>query len=480
MEQKSMSRRKLLKLMGLGAAATTLAACQPEVVEKVVTKEVEKVVKETVEVEIEKEVETEVTRVVGEEPVEISGEIIWDTFRGVGTGWNEERISTFEEQHPDMTVEFRPLAGASQQENYAKMYAMQAAGDLGDVIAFDPSHYHFWRAIESDIIAPLDEFASAEPDGFFDQWYEWFIEIQYYQGELYGLPSWGWSGPDCMVTNKYDFDQAGIELPEPTSHDTSMDQIAEWAHELYEEGGEHFGLGLGYGEGQIVVLCRAFNGFFLNEEGTECLILEDEGAQEAFRWIYDMAVEDQILPRPGELDFEPALTAGKLSMYNQGSLHVRNWRDIIEDQEIEDRAEAWQILYPEREDGRYPSQLRGGTWNVHQGTEYPQASWEFVKHLSNTEGILGFNLYGGNYSTVRPDVMDILVARDPIHEWFLDSLENGIPARAPANSRGREYTDAISQWITIMMDPEEGMEFEEGLDMVQEEIQAVLDMPMPS
>lgn len=193
-----------------------------------------------------------------------------------------------------------------------------------------------------------------------------------------------------------------------------------------------------------------------------------------------MAVEDQILPRPGELDFEPALTAGKLSMYNQGSLHVRNWRDIIEDQEIEDRAEAWQILYPEREDGRYPSQLRGGTWNVHQGTEYPQASWEFVKHLSNTEGILGFNLYGGNYSTVRPDVMDILVARDPIHEWFLDSLENGIPARAPANSRGREYTDAISQWITIMMDPEEGMEFEEGLDMVQEEIQAVLDMPMPS
>ncbi|MFP3897267.1 MAG: twin-arginine translocation signal domain-containing protein, partial [Anaerolineales bacterium] len=36
-----MSRRRLLKVMGLGAAAATLAACQPKVVEKEVTKEVE-------------------------------------------------------------------------------------------------------------------------------------------------------------------------------------------------------------------------------------------------------------------------------------------------------------------------------------------------------------------------------------------------------------------------------------------------------
>ena len=55
----------------------------------------------------------------------------WDTFRGIGTGWNEERIDTFKELYPDVTVELRPLAGSSQQDNYAKMYAAHAAGDGG-------------------------------------------------------------------------------------------------------------------------------------------------------------------------------------------------------------------------------------------------------------------------------------------------------------------------------------------------------------
>ena len=43
----------------------------------------------------------------------------WDTFRGVGTPWNEERISTFKEIYPNVTIEFRPLTDAVQQNNYA-------------------------------------------------------------------------------------------------------------------------------------------------------------------------------------------------------------------------------------------------------------------------------------------------------------------------------------------------------------------------
>ena len=67
MSTKNISRRGLLKAMGLGMAGVVLAACQPKVVEKVVTKEVEKVVKETVMVKEEVEVEKEVTRVVEKE-----------------------------------------------------------------------------------------------------------------------------------------------------------------------------------------------------------------------------------------------------------------------------------------------------------------------------------------------------------------------------------------------------------------------------
>ena len=100
--------------------------------------------------------------------------LIWDTFRGPGTGWNEERIDTFKEMHSNVDIEFRPLTGSSQQDNYGKMYAMHAAGDLGDIIAFDPSHYHFWRAINAGIIGPIQELADAD-DLDQSQWFEQFM-----------------------------------------------------------------------------------------------------------------------------------------------------------------------------------------------------------------------------------------------------------------------------------------------------------------
>jgi hypothetical protein len=56
-------------------------------------------------------------------------------------------------------------------------------------------------------------------------------------------------------------------------------------------------------------------------------------------------------------------------------------------------------------------------------------------------------------------------------------LENGIPAHAPANSRGREYTDAVTQWMTLMMDPNAPVPFEQGLEDLHNNIQMVLDMP---
>ena len=55
----------------------------------------------------------------------------------------------------------------------------------GDVIAFDPSHYHFWRAINKEIIGPIDEFAQADNLDL-SEWFEQFMTLQHFQGKLYG------------------------------------------------------------------------------------------------------------------------------------------------------------------------------------------------------------------------------------------------------------------------------------------------------
>ena len=397
--------------------------------------------------------------------------LIWDTFRGPGTGWNEERIETFKETNSNVEIEFRPLTGSSQQDNYGKMYAMYAAGDLGDIIAFDPSHYHFWRAINAGVIGPIQEYADADSLDQ-SQWFEQFMVLQHYQGTLYGLPSWGWAGHDTMIINKVHFDEAGIEPPDPTSHDVDMDTYAEWARSFYVEG-ERFGLAIPYGESNTAVTCRIWNSSLINEDGTQCMIADDENAQAALRWLYGLAVEDKVIPGPGDVqNLGSAQLEGKITMNWGGSLNVRNFDRDIEDESV---AVAWQGLFPERDDGRYPSQIRGGTWNMNAGTEHPQEVFEFLKHITSFDGSLSFNLVAGQGALVRSDVVDELVAQNPVHEWFIPNLENGIPAHAPANSRGREYTDAVNQQLQLLLDANSPVPFDEGVLNLHNAIQGVLD-----
>jgi ABC-type glycerol-3-phosphate transport system substrate-binding protein len=458
-------------MTGLAGAGLLAAACAvqqpaaPQVIKETVVVEVEKIVKETVVVE----------KVVEGAPPDMEAQLVWDTFRGPGTGWNEERISTFRDNFPNVTIEFRPLTGASQQDNYAKMYALHAAGDLGDVIAFDPSHFHFWRAINKEIIGPLDDLVAGDQLDL-SQWFDTFMSLQHFQGKLYGLPSWGWAGFDSLVTNALHFEEAGVALPDPVAHDTSMETIAEWARQFRDEEKGRYGLSISHNEAGMVVLCRAFGGDLINADGTKCLLLEDENAQKALKWAYALAVDEKVLPTANDLSggFPAAQLEGKVTMNWSGSLDVRNFKRDIKDAAV---AKASQILFPTLEDGRFPSQIRGGTWNILKGTEYPEAAYEFIKHIAGKEGTFGFNLVAGQGALVRPDVIELLIAKDPVHEWFIPNLENGIPAHAPANSRGREYTDAVQQWTDLLLDPNQPVAFEQGLKDLNDNIQKVLDEP---
>lgn len=488
---KLVTRRSVLKA-ALCASAGILAACQPKVVEVTRVVEKEKVVKETVEVEkIVKEaveVEKEVTRVVEKDvdkaaqaAAALKGELTWDTFRRPGSGWNEERIAAFEKKFPNVTVEFRPIVVSNQQEAYGKMYAQHAAGDLGDICAFDPSHYHFWRAIDKGIILPITDLVDA--DGLdLTEWFDAFIAQQWYKGDIYGLPSWGWTGYDLFVANKLHFDEAGIDLNDPTSRDHSLEDIEEWGRKLKVggEGGQvadRYGIALAGGDAGQSVLTRAFGGDVISEDGTKCLLLEEESIA-AHKWAYKLNVEDRVTPAPGDLSGgnQNAWAAGKLSMYHGGSLNVINANKAITDKEL---AEIYQILWPLNKNGQVPSQLRGGTWNINKATKYPQECYEFLKHIAGQEGTVGFNLVGGNGALTRPDVLPILTASNPLYAWFLDTLANGIAVRFPANSRGREFTDALGQYWGKLMDPRDPIPFDQGMQEMADNVQKVLDMDAP-
>ena len=84
--------------------------------------------------------------------------ISWETFRGGDGKWPELMIKTFTEKNPNIKVEYRPIAldNGNQQSAYPKMLAAAQAGTLGDLHAWDPSHWQMYQAAKRKVIAPVD------------------------------------------------------------------------------------------------------------------------------------------------------------------------------------------------------------------------------------------------------------------------------------------------------------------------------------
>jgi ABC-type glycerol-3-phosphate transport system substrate-binding protein len=484
------SRRHLLKLCAV-ATAGTLAACAPKVIKETVVVEkqveVEKVVKETVVVTQEKVVEKE--KVVKETVVvdpnaakqaQMKGKIVWDTFRA-GAPWDKDRLDSFKQLWPNVEVELRLGNPADQQANYAKWYAMEAAGDLGDIVQFDPSHFHFWRAADKNILMPIDDLiAAAQTD--LNEWYPQFMQMQKYKGAYYGLPSWGWSGYDCLVVNELALKELGVDpMPDPTTYSTTWEQILEWIEKSRIASGDkvdRYGFNWAGGEAGFTVMSRWFGGDLINAEGTKCTFQDDEKALKGLKMVYDLVVTKKLAPAPGAfgqgVSNETACAEGRLTMFHCGSLCAINSSRAVKDNT---KAKIGVILFPKREDGKVPSQIRGGGWQVHKTSKAPAIAYEFIKHIAGKDGTLGFNMFGGNTALTRPDVLPLLRVQAPLYKNFEGNLMNGMVINAPANSRGREFTDAITQNGAKVMDAIQPVPFEQGIADMAKEIQKVLDTP---
>ena len=111
------ARRSFLAGLGASAALPILAACQPQIVEKVVEKPVDRVVTQVVERVVEKEVERVVTQVIEiekivqvEKPVEIVKETVVERIVEVpatGPEMVEVTLSHWVGQLPDAGTQHR-------------------------------------------------------------------------------------------------------------------------------------------------------------------------------------------------------------------------------------------------------------------------------------------------------------------------------------------------------------------------------------
>ncbi|MGH2351775.1 MAG: ABC transporter substrate-binding protein, partial [Chloroflexota bacterium] len=305
----------------------------------------------------------------------------WDTFRGVGTPWPEEMVKTFQEKNPQIKVEFRAIAlgEGGQQSAYPKMLSMAAAGTLGEVHAWDPSHWQLYQAIKRNLIRPIDQYIARDK---FDlaQFYKPFIDYQKWEGKTWGLPSWGWTGQDGLLYNSELAQAAGVTFPAQNSPDWTMNTLYEITVKIgrFIERTGGFGMKTTLpGAAGVTILTRAFNSDNLSPDGKKSTLM-DAAPREAMRWMYDLATKEKVVALPGTFEGD-IFQNGTLGIDQQGSLGVFNRNKANTDGLLKFKAQ----LFPKRNDGKRPSQLRGGTWNVAQAAPHPDHGWEFIKHITN-------------------------------------------------------------------------------------------------
>lgn len=205
----SLSRREFLRIAGLAAGATLLAACAPSTPGTTPTEE-------TVD---------QPTGPTTQEQVTISW---WNQF---STPICQETfpvvINEFETKYPNIKVEFEISGGPPGGGSYTEvLLARIAAGNPPDTATmWSPPSQFGARGALTAIDSMMESAELARPDAF----YEGVIKSCQWQGKTYGLPAS--AGAGCIFYNKTAFEERGIPA-EREDFPTTWDGIRELSAEL--------------------------------------------------------------------------------------------------------------------------------------------------------------------------------------------------------------------------------------------------------
>ena len=474
MSEKKVSRRRLLKLMGLGVAGTTLAACQPKVVEKVVKETVvvekEKVVKEEVEVE------KEVTRVV-EKEVKAPGEVtVVKAMVRAGYGGDIYRlfITNFNNERSDVRAETVDTAYA---EMLKKTQAMMAAGNLPDMLT--TAVKWFPAMANQGAYVPLDDMVEAKWDEYdMDDIYEFALNAQRFEGTLYGIPEICLPTPRCLVGyNKDMFDEAGIDYP---GDEWDIYEWKEAALKLTKPDQQIYGASAP--NIQSFYDWEAFvTGFgthmFSNEVGLAKTFnfLDDPKVKDAWDWFRDLAVDNYGVPRRGDtMEGINMFPAGRLATAVTGIYQITALPD-----QIGDRFEYGLTLM------RGPVQKGSAAFSnafcVSSQTDSPEEALDLAIYLTSTEvGVysalegFGRGLQARRSQWTNPDVVETYPTYGVIAKWLEDDL---YPFPHPWNLRYQEVFDAYQNLLEPLRYGT--ATWDEQAPDIQAKVQEIMDKPRP-
>ncbi len=343
-----MTRRRMIRALGLGSlgvSAAALAACgetQVVTVEKIVTQEVavEKVVEK--EVPVERVVEKVVTREVAVEKIvvqeaapqmEASVPIRFMNYWASGTRWETMKagLEEFNKQYPHIRYTLEAIPPGFYRD---KVNILFAAGTVGDVVVLNGARMREFEGslvpigdLAASIGVDLDDYlilARENPDSP-------DLENLSIDGELFGMPFM--SGVNGYVYNIDKFDNDGVESPTADwTWDTQLEAARQLTNAETDEFGLHHSTG---GEFRWLPLISANGGWLFTdkERPASASGFATEGGHEAFAWYVNSVYEDGVGVPLGEIPsllFEGVtqpFATGKIGM-EPGGIHSPGGRKL--------------------------------------------------------------------------------------------------------------------------------------------------------
>lgn len=356
------SRREMLRLLGLVTAGGALAGCAPQAAAP--TQQV-----------------AEPTAAV-EQPTSPAPEPTADSSEKTGTftfaahnEWEARLELTeefFERNYPSMTWkhDVTPWDGY-----WVKLQSQLAAGTAPDILLSHETRAKAFAA--KGLLIKLDDYQAANPmPGELDEYVG--LEQLRYQGSMYVVPSLFASY--VMLYNKDIFDEAGVAYPKDDWNYDDFLELAkqlsdapdQWGHVLWNDPGW---------QGDWYPILKAYGGESFNDEDTECLLDSPEAVQ-----TLDYMRENwcsEVVPSPAVAE----QGGGALQLLYAGRAAMGYLNPASLERFHEARAEEFNygiVFLPSGPKGAY-TRIGGSQYAIPVGSQNPEVAWELMRWMIGTE-----------------------------------------------------------------------------------------------
>lgn len=328
-------------------------------------------------------------------------------------------VSAFEEEHPEIDVEFRHIPSPSEYRT--RLATEFAAGSPPDISLMNYRRYASFAA--NDLLEPLGSFVESSELLDIEDFYDITIESFMWQGELMCIPQ---NISSLVVYYNQDmFEASGVPVP---ADDWTWDDFVQTALALTQDVDgdgtiDQYGLGVEASLFRLVPFVWQNDAPVVDDQqNPRRLTLTRPPSLEALQWFVDLRQLHGVVPTRVEeasQDSESRFIGGTTAMYLNSRRGTPTYREI--------ENFTWDIA-PLPRGKSAAGILHSDAYCMSGVTENKEAAWTFIEFANSVQGQ---TLIAGSGRTV-PSLIE--VAESPA---FLD------PSQPPA--RARVFLDTVPE-----------------------------------